>query len=248
MSLVDVIIVNWNGRHLLGHCLDALARSEGVEPSVTVYDNGSVDGSVDLLITRYAWVRLIRGDRNVGFAPAVNAAARATTGRYLVLLNNDTEVDPAWLAELVRAAESDPGVVLVASQMVFWSDSTVIQSAGIDIDRCGIAWDRLGGRPVVEDPGPGEIFGPSGGAALYRRAMLDEVGLFDEDFFAYLEDVDLAWRARLAGWRCLYVPNARVRHHHSATGQEGSPLKNYLLSRNKVWTVAKNYPWLDFYF
>ena len=118
----------------------------------------------------------------------------------------------------------------------------MINSAGIALDPVGIAWDRLGGLP--DDPGerePVEVFGPCAGAALYRRAMLEQIGLFDEDFFAYLEDVDLAWRARLAGWRCLYAPAARVYHAHSATGVEGSPFKSRLLARNKVWLIAKNY-------
>ena len=247
MPLVELIIVNWNGRHLLGPCLTALSRDPGVDFQVTVYDNGSTDGSVAYLESEFPTVRILRGRRNVGFAPAVNEAIRTSSAPYVALLNNDTEVEANWLAELIRAAETDPSVGMVASQMVFWSAPDTINSAGIEIDRCGIAWDRQGGRPVAPDDRLVEIFGPSGGAALFRRAMLDQIGLFDADFFAYLEDVDLAWRAQLAGWRCLYNPGARVRHHHSATGREGSPLKNFLLSRNKVWTVFKNYPAPEFY-
>jgi GT2 family glycosyltransferase len=127
--------------------------------------------------------------------------------------------------------------------MIFADRPNVINSTGINLDAVGFAWDRRGGE--LDDrleTEPVEVFGPCAGAALYRRAMLDEIGLFDEDFFAYLEDVDLAWRARLAGWRCLYVPAARVYHIHSATAVEGSPFKNRLLGRNKVWLIAKNYP------
>ena len=132
---------------------------------------------------------------------------------------------------------------MCASKMLFFHQPEIINSTGISLDKLGIAWDRRGGeRDQGAEIEPIEIFGPCAGAALYRREMLDQVGLFDEDFFAYLEDVDLAWRARLMGWRCLYVPTARVYHIHSATGIEGSPFKNYLLGRNKIWTIIKNYP------
>lgn len=239
---IDVIIVNWNGCHLLGPCLAALRAGTGIDYRVLVYDNGSHDGSTAYLAEQHPDVTVLAGDRNIGFSPAVNAAIHAGRSRYVVLLNNDTEVDPDWLMTLYATAEAHPEAGMVASQMVFASAPDRINSAGISLDRCGIAWDRHGGQPARADGGLEDIFGPSGGAALYRRSMLDAIGLFDGDFFAYLEDVDLAWRAQLAGWRCLYNPAARVRHRHSATGGEGSPLKNYLLSRNKVWTVIKNYP------
>ena len=119
----------------------------------------------------------------------------------------------------------------------------MINSTGINLDWAGIAWDRRGGEiDDGQESEPVEVFGPCAGAALYRRTMLEELEGFDEDFFAYLEDVDLAWRGRLTGWRCLYVPTAVVYHRHSATTIEGSPLKHYLLGRNKVWLIIKNYP------
>ncbi len=129
-----------------------------------------------------------------------------------------------------------------ASLMLFADRPALVQSAGVAVDRAAIAWDRLRGYPAhsPEAMRACEVFGPSAGAALYRRAMLDDIGLFDERFFAYLEDVDLAWRAQRAGWRCVYVPQARVLHHTSATSVEGSSFKHRLLGRNKVWLVAKN--------
>jgi hypothetical protein len=161
----------------------------------------------------------------------------------VVTLNNDTTVSEGWLAALVSAAESAPDIGMCASKMLFAHDPKTINSAGLCVDRLGIAWDRLGGHhDQTEVSAPTEVFGPSGGAALYRREMLDQIGLFDEDFFAYLEDVDLAWRARYSGWRCLYVSQARVLHHHSATARRRSAFKSYHLGRNKVWTVLKNYP------
>jgi hypothetical protein len=237
-----VIIVNWNGRHHLDGCLTALQAQTFTSFDAILVDNGSTDGSVEWVETHFPKVRLIRNTHNVGFAPGNNQAIRSTEAEFIATLNNDTQVAPGWLAALIAAAESDPTVGMVASKMLFADRPDTINSAGIALDPVGIAWDRLGGMP--DDPDgktPVEVFGPCAGAALYRRAMLDQIGLFDEDFFAYLEDVDLAWRARLAGWRCLYAPAAHVYHAHSATGVEGSAFKSRLLGRNKVWLIAKNY-------
>jgi GT2 family glycosyltransferase len=242
-----VIIPNWNGRHLLGRCLDALHAQTYRDFDIIVVDNGSTDGSVAYLREHFPEVHVIANEENRGFAAATNQGIRATSSRLIATLNNDTEVDPVWLAALVAAMETEmesaSGVGMCASAMLFAQRPEMINSAGIAVDRAGIAWDRLGGAPLAAlGDAPVEVFGPCAGAALYRRAMLEEVGLFDEDFFAYMEDVDLAWRARVAGWRCLFVPQARLLHHHSATGKEGSPFKSFHLGRNKVWLLLKNYP------
>ena len=150
---------------------------------------------------------------------------------------------------MVAAAESDRRVGMCASKMLFAERPTMINSTGLCIDKAAIVWDRRGGEP--EDGRETEwveILGPCAGAALYRREMLEEVGAFDEDFYAYLEDADLAWRARRRGWRCLYAPDARVLHRHSATGQEGSAFKSFHLGRNKVWLVIKNYPFRSLWY
>lgn len=240
---VSVVVTNWNGRKWLSTCLGALAEQTYQNFDVLVVDNGSTDGSVEYLAETFPAVRVIANGSNLGFPAAVNQGIRASEGAYVVTLNNDTSADPGWLAALVDAAESDSRVGMCASKMLFSESPQIINSTGICIDRTAIAWDRLVGE--WDDPAetePVEVFGPCAGAALYRRQMLDEIGLFDDDFFIYLEDVDLAWRARLAGWRCLHVPAARILHHHSATMVEGSPFKNFLLGRNKVWLVVKNYP------
>ena len=243
MSQVLIVIPSWNGRHLLDACLAALATQTWHDYEIIVVDNGSKDGSVAWLRGRYPQIGVISNECNLGFAAAVNQGVRVSDSRYVVTLNNDTEPDPDWLAALVNVAEDDPTVGMCASRMLFADRPGVVNSTGICIDRVGIAWDRRGGEADDDSEMlPIEVFGPCGGAALYRRTMLDQIGLFDEDFFAYLEDVDLAWRARRAGWRCLYVPAARVFHRHSATGGEGSPFKNYHVGRNKIWLVAKNYP------
>jgi GT2 family glycosyltransferase len=240
-SSVAVVIPNWNGAALLPACLQALRAQTHADREVVVVENGSSDGSLDVL-ARFPEVRVLRFGRNRGFGAATNAGIRATASRYVATLNNDAVPAPGWLAALVAAADADPAVGMCASQMVLAARPAQLDSCGIALDRVGIAWDLLGGQPVGADAGLVEPFGACAGAALYRRRLLDDVGLFDERFFAYLEDVDLAWRARAHGWRCRYVPAARVLHQHSATGREGSAWKRYLLGRNKVWLVAQNYP------
>jgi GT2 family glycosyltransferase len=247
--LVSVVIVTWNGlphlRRVLPPLLDQrLPGGAGFE--VLVVDNASRDGTgayLTGLAARERRLRLLFNPRNEGFAGPNNLGFDAARGRYVATLNNDTVPQPGWLAALVEVAERDPRTGSVASRMVFDHAPGLIQSAGITIDRAAIAWDRLVGRPLAEgERAPIEVFGASAGAALYRRTMLRELGGFDRRYFMYLEDVDLAWRARLAGWRAFSAPDAVVRHAHSASAGEGSPLKNWHLGRNKVWVTAKCYP------
>jgi GT2 family glycosyltransferase len=246
MARTSVIIVNWNGKHYLERCLPSVLNQSFGDYEVVVWDNGSNDGSPDWVEGRYPAVKVIRCERNLGFAEANNRAIRATQGDYVALLNNDADPSPDWLAELVGAIEQAPEVGMCASKMVRAEDLKVVDSCGIAIDRAGIGWNRYSGeRDRPEEISPYLVMGPCAGAALYRRAMLQQVGLFDSSYFIYYEDTDLAWRAQRAGWRCLYVPSAHVVHRHSSTMREGSTLKGYLLGRNKVWTLVKNYPWPD---
>ncbi len=244
---ISAVVVNWNGRQYLERCLLSLASQIVPPAEIIVVDNGSTDGSKEW-IRQFSpkirlKIRLIENDRNKGFAIANNQAFQIARCDYIATLNNDAWAEPNWLAELLRVMESDSTIGMCASKMLFADRPSIINSTGINLDWAGIAWDRRGGeRDDDQESEPVEVFGPCAGAALYRRAMLEELGGFDEDFFAYLEDVDLAWRGRLRGWRCLYVPTAVVYHYHSATGIEGSPFKNYLLGRNKVWLIIKNYP------
>lgn len=248
---ISVILVNWNGRSHLARCLPALAAQTWPDLEVVVVDNGSTDGSAAWLAEAWPAARVISLDHNAGFAEANNRAIRATDAAWVALLNNDTVPDPGWLAALMAAPGADPRVGSVASRMLFLGNPGVINSAGIAVDRAGLAWDRLGGAPSAVGDAPAEVFGASAGAALFRREALDDVvetapdgdgAVFDPRFFMYLEDVDLAWRLRLRGWRSVYAPAARVLHHGSATSGEGSVFKNRLLARNKVWVLAKNYP------
>ncbi len=240
--LVSIITVNWNGRHLLERCLHSLKTQTYASFDIVVVDNGSSDGSVEWVEANYPAATIIRNDRNLGFAVALNQGIQASDAPYVVTLNNDTEVVPGWLETLIQAAESAPDVGMCASHILFDDRRHIVDSMGIKVDWSGTAWNQGHGHPEPgnrEEPIP--VWGASAAAALYRRAMLDDIGLFDEDFFAYYEDVDLAWRAQSAGWRCLYVPAAIVYHVHSATAGRNPRFKQYHISRNKLWTLVKNY-------
>jgi GT2 family glycosyltransferase len=239
----SIIIVNLNGERYLEHCLSTVLAQTHSNFEVVLVDNGSTDGSAALVRERFPSVRVIETGQNLGLPGAINIGIQDTESDYVVTLNNDTWVEPNWLEALVEVMEQDTQVGICASKMLFAHRPDVINSAGVCVNLAGIAWDRLGGSSdTVLDDVPQEVFAACSGAALYRRSMLDEVGLFDEDYFVYLDDVDLSWRARLMGWRCMLAPGSRVYHVHSATTSEGSPFKNFLLGRNKVWTVVKNYP------
>jgi len=242
---VTLVIPTWNGKDRLLRCLESLSRQTYADFKTIVVVNCSHNGT-ERLINGQLNLRFIINSENIGFAAAVNQGIQASDSPYIGVLNDDAFPEPGWLEALVSAMESDSRIGVCASLMVFAHRPDIIQSAGIAMDRAAIAWDRLRGRPVIEGRKECEVFGASGGAALYRRKMLEEIGLFDERFFAYLEDVDLAWRAQIAGWRCQYVPQAVVRHLTSASLGEDSPIKKQLKARNKVWMVIKNAPASDF--
>lgn len=222
-----------------------------------VVDNGSVDGSSAFVQKDFPEVRLLALPSNHGFAGGCNAGIRATQSEFVATLNNDAVADPDWLGELVKAMDEHTAPGSCASKMLLMGHPKIIDFAGITLDRAGMALDRLGGESDLDRHEPCDVFGACAGAALYRRSMLEDVGLFDEDFESYWEDVDLSWRAQLRGWRCRYVPTARVLHHHSATlrrlnspphlGQGGRDLKAHLLARNKAITLLKNYPSPDIF-
>jgi len=252
--LVSVLIINLNGERHLPQLIAALQQQTLHGFELIFVDNASTDHSIaifeDLCQQSALSYSVIANQRNMGFAPACNQGIASAQASWIALLNNDAFPEPTWLECLYTTAQAAAGVGMVAAKLLFAHAPNRINSAGIAIDWAGIAWDWRGGELDHPDESqPVEIFGPCGGAALYSRAMLDEIGGFDEDFFAYLEDVDLAWRARLAGWRSLLEPKARVYHIHSATLGNDSPFKNYLLGRNKVWLITKNYPvpWLLLY-
>lgn len=242
-AVVSVIILNWNGKKFLQECLDSLAAQTCREFETILVDNGSTDGSAAYLMEHFPWVRLVTLPENTGFSGGNNRGLAECRGDYIVTLNNDTKVDPEFLAELMKAAEADPQVGMVAAKMLNFFETGRIDSVGIRATRNGMGYNiGVGEQDCGQYDTPQEVFGACAGAALYRRTMLDEVGFFDTEFFAYYEDTDLAWRARLAGWRCVTAPGAVVYHVHSATSGRMSPFTVYQVQRNKWYVLLKNWP------
>ena len=244
MGSVSVVVVNWNRRALLQECLESLARQTLPPRELIVVDNGSTDGSVELVRDRFPEAQLVALPRNTGFAAGNNCGLRQARGEYVALLNNDAVADPDWLSRLVQAIDAHPAVGCCASKMLLYHRRGVINSTGILYSTVGTAVDR--GWMCHDGPRfdePDYPIGACGGAALYRRSMLEEIGLFDEDFSpAYCEDVDLSLRAQLRGYRCLYVPSAVVYHRVGATLGHGSFRSVYLGARNQWYVWVKNIP------
>lgn len=245
MTKVAVVIPNWNGKHWLGPCLDALRNQTFGPFKVIVVDNGSTDRSTAFMAERYPEVQVCAEPQNLGFAGGMNVGIRAAGDAvYVAALNNDTVADPGWLGNMVAALDADPRAGSVAALMLSLQDPRVIDTMGDGYGWTGLAFKLGSGGSVSGVPrDPFEVFGASAGACLYRKHMLDEVGLFDESYFAYMEDVDLALRARLAGWSCIAVPAARVLHAGAASSGGGpSDFSVRLTTRNLLLTVVKNVP------
>lgn len=241
---VTVVIVNWNGRDHLETCLGSVLAQDVPGVEVVLIDNGSTDGSVDFVRERFAdRVRTIAHDTNLGYSRGLNEGIRAARGRYVMALNNDTEVAPGCLAALISVADRHPNAGSLATKILSYYDRSVIDNVGHVLYPDGMTRGR--GRLEI-DRGQydreEEILLPSGCAALLRRSMLADVGLFDDDLFAYCDDTDLGLRARLAGWRCRYVPGAVVYHKYSAATAPYSPLKAFLVERNRAWVAVKCLP------
>lgn len=245
MSLsVSVIIPNWNGKRFLKGCLDSLMTQSYKELEVYVVDNGSKDGSVEYIQENYPSVKLVKFDHNTGFSPAVNAGIRASSGQYVALINNDTVVDADWVKVLVKALDTHDEIGSVGCKMLAYDDHTLLDGVGDGYRRGGLP-GRIGHREIDTGRFDKEryILGACGGAAMYKRSMLDDIGLFDEDYFAYLEDVDIGLRAQSAGYKCLYVPSAIIYHLGCGTTGSGySPLVVKLSARNNINTIVKNIP------
>jgi GT2 family glycosyltransferase len=245
MPSVSIIIVNHNGAALLDDCLASLAAQTFRDFEVLLVDNGSTDGSVAKASSLLPGLRCIQLPENRGFAEGNNVGIREARGRYVVLANNDTQADPRFLQELVGAAERGARVGMVAPKILNFYNRAVIDSVGgLVLCRDGIAQGRgRGERDSGQYDHLDEILMPSACAALYRREVFDDVGPFDERFFAYCEDSDLGLRARRAGWKAVSAPAAVVYHKYSASSSTYSPLKMYLVERNHYWVSLKNLPW-----
>jgi GT2 family glycosyltransferase len=240
--LISVVVVNWNRKNLLRACLESLRAQTGVSFETIVVDNGSTDGSP--AVAEEFGATVIRNVENRGFCAANNQGIAAAKGEFIALLNNDAEAEPGWLAALVRAASKAPEVGMAASKVLVWEDPGRIDKVGHLIFPDG--QNRGRGAGAIDSgqfDREEEVLWPDGCAALYRKAMLDAIGGFDEDFFAYGDDAELGLRARIAGWRCVYAPDAVVRHHRGSTMGKGSAARLELIERNRVLLALKLFPW-----
>ena len=241
--MISVIIVNWNRRELLRACLRSLADQIGVDFETIVVDNGSTDGSAELAETEFG-ARVIRNAENRGYCAANNQGMAAARGEFIALLNNDAEAAPGWLAALVRACSKRDDIGMAAGKILMWEDPRRIDKAGHLIFPDGQNRGRgTGALDRGQFDREEEVLWPDGCAAIYRKKMLDGIGGFDEDFFAYGDDAELGLRARIAGWRCLYTPEAVVRHHRGATLGKDSAWRLELIERNRVLLAVKLFPW-----
>jgi GT2 family glycosyltransferase len=238
----SIVVVDHHARELLLECLAHVeAARAGVASELIVVLNASDGATAALVRERHPDATVIEESENTGFAPAVARAIAASTGEWIVLVNNDANLAPDALTALLAAGEADARIGAVAAQVRFSLRPDVVNSAGLVVDRLGVAYERLAGAPIAAaEAAPRDVFGATGCVALYRRAMLDAIGGFDASFFAYLEDVDVAWRARAAGWRAVYEPRSLAHHRGSATAGEGSAFKYRLIGRNRMRLLAKN--------
>ncbi len=239
-AFVSVIIPTWNGARHLPVCLEALRRQTLPAWEVIVVDNASTDETHALVARDFPEVRLIALPVNKRFAGACNAGIRASRGEFVALLNNDTEADPRWLEHVVATFDAHPDAGFVASKLRLFDQRDRLHSAGDCYSRRGVpgnrgVWQVDDGRFDTE-----YVFGACGAASVYRRAMLDQIGLLDEAFEFSCEDVDLSWRAQLAGYKCAFAHDAIVYHKVSATG--GGVVNSYYDGRNFIWLLAKDVP------
>lgn len=243
-NLISVVVVNWNRCELLRRCLASVWLQEGARFEVIVVDNGSTDGSADMVERELPSTRVIRNRDNRGFCAANNQGIAAARGEFIALINNDAEARPGWLRALHEVFEGRPWLGMAASKILVYEQPERIDKAGHLMYPDG----QNRGRGAGEiDAGQydqlEETLWPDGCAAMYRKSMLDSIGGFDEDFFAYADDAELGLRARIAGWRCLYVPGAVVLHHRGATLGLDSGKRLRLIERNRVLLAVKLFPW-----
>jgi len=244
-SDVTVVIPNYNGMAYIEACLKALLK-DAPEAEILVVDNASSDGSRELVKEKFPAVRVLALDKNYGFSRAVNEGIRASSRPYVILLNNDTEVLPGFTENLAEVLREDESVFSASAKLISLSDPEKIDDAGNFYCALGWAFARGKDKSVAYYEEQDEIFSACAGAAVYRKRLFDEIGLFDEAHFAYLEDVDVGWRARIAGYRNVYAPKAKVLHAGSgSSGSRYNEFKIRLSSRNNIYLLWKNMPFLQ---
>jgi GT2 family glycosyltransferase len=241
---VCVIIVNWNGRNQLEECISSLEGQTFRQFETILIDNGSQDGSVSWVREKFPWVRIVALPENTGFCYANNLGYEMSRGRFVALLNNDTRAEPDWLFCLYKQMKDHEQIGICASRIVRHDNPDIFDAAGDSYDLSGVGFRRGHGECTDRYELREEVFGACAAAAMYRRSMLDDIGFFDESFFAVGEDIDLSFRAKMAGYRCMYIPDAVVRHKISETVGVGSNFQIYQSRRNVEYVYFKNMPWV----
>ncbi|GAA0727052.1 glycosyltransferase family 2 protein [Clostridium malenominatum] len=240
---ISIIIPNYNGEKYLKDCLDSLSKQSFTNFEIIIVDNASTDNSLNIIEENYPGIKLIKMDKNYGFSVAVNRGIKESMGDYVVLLNNDTVVFEDWLFNLVEAIERDSKIFSVSSKMIRYREKDKIDDAGDEYCLLAWAYKRGDGAFIEKYIKDCEVFSSCAGAAIYRKKIFGEIGYFDESFFAYMEDVDISYRAKIHGYRNFYSSKAKVYHIGSATtGSKYNSFKVKLAARNNIYVVYKNMP------
>lgn len=243
---VTIVIPNYNGKHFMEPCLASLKEQTCHDYRILVVDNASTDGSIEYMKENYPEIDVIALDKNYGFSKAVNVGIQNSTTPYVILLNNDTTVDPHYVEEMIKAIEKSPRIFSVSSKMIQMYHPELIDSAGDLYTLIGWGICRGTGRPVTNYTKADEVFTACAGAAIYRRSTFKKIGYFDEKHFAYLEDIDIGYRARIYGYKNMYCPTALVYHVGSGTsGSKYNSFKVKLSARNNIYLNYKNMPILQ---
>lgn len=245
-ELISVIIVNWNGERYLHECLESVLAQNYQPLEIIVVDNGSGDRSVQIIRTDYPQVNVIEPGKNLGFAAGNNVGIRRAKGRYIVLLNNDAEMEGPCVSEMMRAINGNERYGACATRIRLKFEQGLLDAAGIVVCADGLSIGRGRLEPAERYNREEEVFFASGCCMMCRREMLEDVRIgedyFDESFFMYADDTDLGWRAWLQGWKTIYAPDAVVHHLHSASSDNYSPLKAFLVERNRIWVQLTYFP------
>jgi GT2 family glycosyltransferase len=237
-TMASIIILSVNEKDFLVSCLDSLRKMNfPYKYEIIVVDNGSTDGTQALIKKSFPYVKLIENKKNLGFAEGNNIGARAAKGKYLVMLNNDTQVTRDWLLELFNVAESDPTIGICAPKQLMGDKKTILYDGGA-INYTGLSYSVNMYKRNFKETQNRETAFASGAAFFIRKDIVDRIGLFDKDYFIYHEDVDVSWRVRLAGYKIMFVPKSLIFHFFKFKRR---PQKMYLLERNRFMTVVKNY-------
>lgn len=245
MSKISIVIPNYNGERFIEGCLEAIYCQEEGTPDfdIIIVDDRSTDTSVSIIGAKYPGVKVIINEKNIGFAGSVNRGITESDAEYVILLNNDTKVKPDFVKNLFLAIEKDANIFSVSSKMLMWDNEKLLDDAGDIFTIFGWARAIGKGKPASKYDKPASVFSACAGAAIYRKSLLEKTGLFDEEHFAYLEDLDIGYRAKILGFKNMYEPGAEVIHYGSASfGSRYSERKAYLSAKNNVYVIKKNMP------